>query len=185
VLERIVPPHGFAALEIAGQTVAAGLAVVERGNVGLFDIVVDPGVRNRGLGRRLCTSLLAWARTWHAAHIAYLAVMQDNAPARSLYARLGFGEVYTYWYRQRRGHRGDRLTEEELSANAKATSHITASGTRGDGGTVARPPEMSKTGPVLKHSVVLPIATELDARRGPPGIAAQQAVRREIPGLAA
>jgi GNAT superfamily N-acetyltransferase len=96
VLERMVPPHGFAALEIAGQTVAAGLAVVERGNVGLFDIVVDPGVRNRGLGRRLCTSLLAWARTWHAAHIAYLAVMQDNAPARSLYARLGFGEVYTY-----------------------------------------------------------------------------------------
>jgi ribosomal protein S18 acetylase RimI-like enzyme len=99
MLEKITPPHAFAGLRLDGQIVAQGLAVAERGYVGLFDIVVDSRARNQGLGRRVVTSLLDWARTNAAAHTAYLAVMCDNAPAQRLYANLGFREIYTYWYR--------------------------------------------------------------------------------------
>ena len=46
----------------------------------------------------MCQALLAWAHH-EGAHTAYLAVMADNAPAVHLYNRLGFREVYQYWYR--------------------------------------------------------------------------------------
>jgi ribosomal protein S18 acetylase RimI-like enzyme len=75
LLEKIAPPHAFAS------------------------IIVDSQVRNQGLGRRVVSRLLDWARTKQAAHTAHLAVMCDNAPALRLYAKLGFREVYTYWYR--------------------------------------------------------------------------------------
>jgi predicted N-acetyltransferase YhbS len=83
-----------------GQTVAQGLAVAEHNYVGLFNIVVDSKVRNQGLGRRVVTSLLRWAKAQGASQ-AYLAVMADNAPAIHLYAQLGFQEQYRYWYRHR------------------------------------------------------------------------------------
>jgi hypothetical protein len=51
LLEKIVPSHCFASIRIGGRTVAVGLAVAERGYIGLFDIVVDASERNSGLGR--------------------------------------------------------------------------------------------------------------------------------------
>jgi ribosomal protein S18 acetylase RimI-like enzyme len=100
LLDSIAPPHVFASVSHNGQTVAVGLAVAERDHVGLFDIVVDSSVRNQGLGRRLCTSLLQWGRQTGAGN-GYLAVMADNAPAIHLYERLGFRESYQYWYRHK------------------------------------------------------------------------------------
>lgn len=98
MLGSIAPPHAFARLAHDGRALGLGLAVLERGYIGLFDVVVDPSVRNQGLGRRVVTSLLAWGRHLGAQH-AYLAVVADNAPAVHLYARLGFAEQYRYWYR--------------------------------------------------------------------------------------
>ena len=98
LLEKISPPHAFASVAVDRETVAVGLTVAERGYVGLFDIVVDNNVRNRGIGRRLCTRLLQWAQTADCT-TGYLAVLADNAPALKLYANLGFRQAYTYWYR--------------------------------------------------------------------------------------
>jgi ribosomal protein S18 acetylase RimI-like enzyme len=42
--------------------------------------------------------MLRWAQEHVAAH-AYLQVMNSNAPARHLYAKLGFLEIYQYWCR--------------------------------------------------------------------------------------
>ena len=101
MLHKIAPAHAFASIALDGQSVALGLAVAERGYVGLFDIVVDASVRNQGLGRRVVTRLLQWGRQ-QGANQAHLAVMCDNAPALHLYAQLGFKEAYRYWYRHKR-----------------------------------------------------------------------------------
>jgi ribosomal protein S18 acetylase RimI-like enzyme len=98
MLESIAPPRAFASLRQAGRPLALGMAVAERGYVGLFSIVTAVEARNQGLGRRLVGHLLAWGQQ-RGARAAQLAVMPENAPALRLYARFGFREAYRYWYR--------------------------------------------------------------------------------------
>jgi GNAT superfamily N-acetyltransferase len=98
LLGLIVPPTGFATFRRDGETPAVGLAVRERDYVGLFDIVTAPNARKQGIGRRLVSALLRWGRNGGATH-GYLQVVRTNAPALHLYEKLGFREVYRYWYR--------------------------------------------------------------------------------------
>lgn len=98
MLERMVPRAGFGLLLRDGVPVACGLAVVEAAQVGLFEIAVDPARRREGLGLAMTRSLLAWGRDQGAVR-AYLQVVAGNAPARTLYAALGFRESHRYWYR--------------------------------------------------------------------------------------
>ncbi|MCZ7542984.1 MAG: GNAT family N-acetyltransferase [Anaerolineae bacterium] len=98
MLASILPETGFIALYQRGELGAVGFGVVERGWLGIFDIVTAAHLRKRGLGRQLMQGLLAWGRSQGAVR-AYLQVMLDNAPALHLYAQLGFREVYQYWYR--------------------------------------------------------------------------------------
>ena len=101
MLRTVALPRAYATLRHGGSTVGIGLAVVERGYLGLWDIIVAYELRNRGFGQRIMAALLAWGR-WQGARHAHLAVLCDNAPALHLYARLGFHEVYQYWYRYKR-----------------------------------------------------------------------------------
>jgi GNAT superfamily N-acetyltransferase len=78
--------------------VAYGLAVAERGMVGLFDLVTVPDKRRQGYGRRLMSALLQWGKT-QGATTAYLQVTTVNHPAIALYEALGFREAYRYHYR--------------------------------------------------------------------------------------
>jgi ribosomal protein S18 acetylase RimI-like enzyme len=98
IVSRIRQNAAFATLDLDDRHVAWGLGVVERGYVGLYDIVVAPELRGIGLGRRVLTSLMAWGRD-EGAHTAYLQVREDNAVARSLYESLGFESAYRYTYR--------------------------------------------------------------------------------------
>ena len=81
-----------------GQTVACGLGVSDGQYVGLFDIVTDPNRRGEGFGTGLVSSILHWAKN-RGAQTAYLQVVVGNKPALKLYAKLGFREIYQYWYR--------------------------------------------------------------------------------------
>ena len=77
---------------------AIGVAVVDGGWVGLFDVVVDPGSRLQGHGRAMTETMLAWAAE-RGARRSYLQVVPTNEPALALYDRLGFTETYRYGYR--------------------------------------------------------------------------------------
>lgn len=101
MLHAIAPPRACASIRKEGETIAIGHAVLERGFVGLWDIIVAVDHRNQGIGERMLTALLEWGRQ-RGARRAHLAVMCENAPALRLYEKLGFREVYQYWHRYRR-----------------------------------------------------------------------------------
>jgi ribosomal protein S18 acetylase RimI-like enzyme len=98
IVARIRPTAAFATLVEDGVDIAWGLAVAERGYVGLFDIVVAPQARARGLGRAIVTTLMGWGHG-EGAHSAYLQVRVTNEPAIALYRSLGFSEAYRYTHR--------------------------------------------------------------------------------------
>ena len=98
IVSRIRQEAAFASLDLDERHVAWGLGVVERGYVGLYDIVVSPDLRGIGLGRRIVMSLMAWGRE-RGAHSAYLQVREDNAVARALYELIGFSPAYRYAHR--------------------------------------------------------------------------------------
>lgn len=98
IVRAIRQPACFATMPEGDRDVAWGLAVAERGYVGLYDIVVDPARRGAGLGRRLVTGLIEWGRREGAAS-AYLQMRESNAVAEGLYRSLGFTVAYRYRHR--------------------------------------------------------------------------------------
>jgi ribosomal protein S18 acetylase RimI-like enzyme len=98
MLRSIAAPVGFARVEDDGQPVAFALGVVDDDHVGLFDVLVAPRARRRGLARRLTESVCAWGRM-QGARFAYLQVVATNQAALPLYGALGFETVYSYGYR--------------------------------------------------------------------------------------
>ncbi|MGH3095511.1 MAG: GNAT family N-acetyltransferase [Streptosporangiales bacterium] len=87
---------GFA--RVGDGPVAIGRGVVVDGWLGISAIEVDPGYRRRGYARAVTRALLAWG-AGHGAERAYIQVDSGNAPARALYADLGFRTHHRYRYR--------------------------------------------------------------------------------------
>jgi GNAT superfamily N-acetyltransferase len=98
MLHSIAAPVGFASVDVDGQPLGFALGVVDGDHVGLFDVLVAPAARRRGIARKLTQSIGAWGRT-HGARFIYLQVVAANLAALPLYARLGFHTVYSYAYR--------------------------------------------------------------------------------------
>ena len=98
ILIRIVPRRCFVSFQSEGQVLACGLGVLQAEYIGLFDIVTNAAYRGRGYGTQIVQTILAWGQQ-NRARQAYLQVMLNNAPALRLYSKLGFAEMYQYWYR--------------------------------------------------------------------------------------
>jgi ribosomal protein S18 acetylase RimI-like enzyme len=98
MLRSIAAPVGFARVEDGGEPIAFALGVVDGDHVGLFDVLVAPQARRRGLARRLTESICAWGHA-QGARFAYLQVVATNQAALPLYTALGFETVYSYGYR--------------------------------------------------------------------------------------
>ena len=97
MLLSIAAPVGFAFVEEAGQPMAMAIGAVSGDHMGLFDVLVMPHARRRGLARKVTESLYAWA--WRqGARFAYLQVVATNDAAMPLYAAQGFRTVYGYEY---------------------------------------------------------------------------------------
>ncbi|XEC93081.1 GNAT family N-acetyltransferase [Paenibacillus tarimensis] len=92
--------RGFFTLYYEGRPAAIGIGVIEREYIGLYDIFTDKSSRRRGFGEQLLLHILKWGRR-NGADKGYLLVVKNNTPAVRLYAKLGYQEVYTYWYRYR------------------------------------------------------------------------------------
>lgn len=101
MLKNIHYPIAAASIWEEGRMVACGLGVLERGNVGLYDIFVDASCRRRGLGADICTAIMQAGRE-RGCDRAYLQVLSDNLGARALYRGLGYEETYEYWFRTKR-----------------------------------------------------------------------------------
>jgi N-acetylglutamate synthase len=102
ILGNVAPARIVASARAAGRVAACGYGAAERGFVGLFDIVVREEERRRGLGEALVRAILGRAAAQGAA-TAYLQVVVGNSPAERLYDKLGFAELYRYWYRRKGG----------------------------------------------------------------------------------
>ena len=98
ILETIPTRRYPVSLTVEGRAVACGLGVLEDEFLGLFDLVTAIGERGKGYGARLITGLLNRAIAEGARYV-YLQVLDSNTGARRLYGRLGFRELYHYWFR--------------------------------------------------------------------------------------
>lgn len=80
------------------RTVAIGRVASSRGWSGITAVEVAPDHRRRGLGQVVMAALHTWARE-RGDRSAYLQVARANAPARALYAGLGYTPHSGYHYR--------------------------------------------------------------------------------------
>jgi GNAT superfamily N-acetyltransferase len=74
--------------------------VVEPPWAGVFSMLTLPERRGRGHGAEVLGAIARFALE-RGAGALYLQVEEENAAARSLYARAGFRTRYRYHYRQR------------------------------------------------------------------------------------
>jgi ribosomal protein S18 acetylase RimI-like enzyme len=82
-----------------GDRPAACAFVAVAGEVAMLHALhVDAAARRRGLGEIVTRVAAGWAEAAGARRLA-LVVTETNAPARALYARLGFADVGRYHYR--------------------------------------------------------------------------------------
>lgn len=90
--------QGYVLLYNNGTPTACGLGVIQNGCIGLYDIVTAPEYRRQGMAEQLLLALLHWGKS-QGAMTSFLQVVQANAGASALYDKLGFKEIYQYWYR--------------------------------------------------------------------------------------
>jgi ribosomal protein S18 acetylase RimI-like enzyme len=100
LLARVDRPAAYALARVDGIAAAQARAVADGEHVGLYAVATRPGYRRRGLARDCLAALAAWGQERGATY-GYLLVERSNAPARELYARLGFESAFAYWYRTR------------------------------------------------------------------------------------
>lgn len=89
---------GFLRWTVSGALLAVGVVSMDGYEAFLYDVVVHPNARGRGIGRAFCTATLGWARS-RGIRAMSLQVLESNTIARALYASLGFAEHHRYHYR--------------------------------------------------------------------------------------
>lgn len=89
----------FVSLADDEGVLAVARGAVDEGWLGVTAVEVAPRARRRGVAISLMHDLLVAGRA-HGAQLTYLQVAEENAPARALYARLGYRDHHGYRYRR-------------------------------------------------------------------------------------
>ena len=98
MLEIIPNPTCYAMLKHRDRFASCGLGVLERNYLGIFFFVTDRQQRRRGYGSQLISAMADWGRSNSATQV-YLQVETANQAGINLYDKLGFTEIYQYFYR--------------------------------------------------------------------------------------
>ena len=85
--------------ESGAETAGCGYGVTGNNYAGVFDIVVKEKFRGKGYGRQIVEAILSEAAK-RSMRYSYLQVMLNNPIALHLYKKLGYREIYRYWYRK-------------------------------------------------------------------------------------
>jgi N-acetylglutamate synthase len=91
-------PQKFLALMTPAGIMSCGMARLEDGHVGIFNMRTASAERGRGYAGMLVAHLIKWGRA-EGAHTAFLQVDRENTAAVTIYRRLGFVPQYLYWHR--------------------------------------------------------------------------------------
>lgn len=97
-LAQRVHTAGFLRWTTPEGMLAVGLVSMDGVDSFLYDAVVHPERRGRGIGRSFCRAAMDWATRCGTRSMA-LQVLESNAAARALYTSLGFAEHHRYHYR--------------------------------------------------------------------------------------
>lgn len=106
-------PQIVLSLRSINGLVCSGMARLEGGHVGQFDIYTPENQRGKGYALILVSHLLAWGAS-HGAGTAFLQVLETNQPAISVYKRTGFTSCYSY---------SSRLKEECADEESAKINH--------------------------------------------------------------
>lgn len=98
MFNNITSEKFFVSILDEDKVVGCALGVLERNHVGIFDVIVDENHRNKGLGEKLIKATLRRSKD-NGGEKAYLQVVDNNISAINLYKKVGFKEIYKYWYR--------------------------------------------------------------------------------------
>ena len=98
MLEIIPYPTCYAYLKDRHRFGSCGLGVLANNYLGLFFLVTAKKLRRRGYASQLISAMLQWGQS-KGASLAYLQVETKNQPGINLYNKLGFRQMYQYFYR--------------------------------------------------------------------------------------
>ena len=98
MLEIIPNPTCYAWLKDRQRFCSCGLGVLDNNYLGLFFLVTAKKQRRKGYARQLISAMLDWGKH-NGATQAYIQVETKNQAGINLYNKLGFAEVYQYFYR--------------------------------------------------------------------------------------
>ena len=89
--------HVFLSLKKNNRNIGYGVGIIEDSYIGIFGVFVEKEFRTNGYGLRITSELLKYG-VKNNCKIAYLQVEINNTNAISVYKKIGFLEVYQYWY---------------------------------------------------------------------------------------
>lgn len=83
------------------KVIGCAYGTMERGYVGIYDLHVDEKYQNKGLGTAIFNEIVKWAKSKKADYL-YLIVHSKNVKAIKLYKKMGFENIYTYDFYQKK-----------------------------------------------------------------------------------
>jgi GNAT superfamily N-acetyltransferase len=91
-------PQAFLSLKTINGVASTGMARLDAGHVGIFNMRTASKARGKGYATILVAYLLAWGLE-QGAKKAFLQVDQSNDAAIAVYKKFGFSTAYRYWHR--------------------------------------------------------------------------------------